>query len=400
MPSIEKRGKQSWRLVVEAGRGPDGKRKKRTKTIRIEDPALLRTTKKLQEYLEQEWYRFKTEVEAGAYIKPEKTTFKEFVDKHWWPKYARARGGLAPATQITYQEHLKTRILPHFGHMLLDEIKTMHLVDFFSDLQGHNARLDGKPGPLGDGTIRYIHRILRNIFSRAVEWKFIAANPMDGVKRPPKPEPNIQIYDEDEIQNIIDALYRQPAVWRLMILGTFLGGFRRGEIVALQLDDLDFENNRIRIDESLPMKVGKEYLIGPPKNKKTRWVKMPAWYMKELQEYCREWKKQKLLVGDKWKGVDRKPLFHTGYGEPYHPNSPTRWWREFLKEHGFRHIKLHGLRHTSATYLLEKGATQEAIQERLGHTSKSSTDIYLHVTAKMEDKVAQEFDKFQRPHAK
>ena len=396
MPSIERRGANSFRLTVEIGRGPDGKRKRKRKTITIDDPALLKTKKKLQEYLEQEWYRFKTEVEAGAYIKPEKTTFKEFVDKHWWLKYARARGGLAPATQITYQEHLKTRILPHFGHMLLDEIKTMHLVDFFSDLQGHNARLDGKPGPLGDGTIRYIHRILRNIFSRAVEWKFIAANPMDGVKRPPKPEENIIVYTEEEMQQIIDALYHEPENWRLMILCTFLGGFRRGELVALELDDLDFENNTIRVDENIPKKVSGKFLIGPPKNKKTRHVQMPAWFMRELALYCREWKKHRLLIGDKWEGGDRKFLFHTGFGEPYHPNSVSAWWRRFTQKHGFRYVKLHGLRHTSATYLLQEGVQLESIQDRLGHVNKRSTEVYLHVTQKMVEQAAQKFDRFKR----
>ncbi|WP_326839101.1 tyrosine-type recombinase/integrase [Clostridium aromativorans] len=61
-----------------------------------------------------------------------------------------------------------------------------------------------------------------------------------------------------------------------------------------------------------------------------------------------------------------------------------------------RHVKLHGLRHTSATYLLEHGATVKSIQERLGHSSEKVTeDTYLRVTKKMENKVVQEFDQFK-----
>ena len=108
--------------------------------------------------------------------------------------------------------------------------------------------------------------------------------------------------------------------------------------------------------------------------------------------YCREWKKQRLLVGNKWEGGNKQFLFHTGYGKPYHPNTPTNWWRDFLKKNGIRHVKLHGLRHTSATFLLENGATIEAVKDRLGHTSQRSTEIYLHTTKAMEKLAAQKFD--------
>ena len=86
--------------------------------------------------------------------------------------------------------------------------------------------------------------------------------------------------------------------------------------------------------------------------------------MKELAVYVREWKKNKLLVGTKWQGGDKQYLFHTGFGLPYHPNTLTSWWTNFLKQNRFRHIKLHGLRHTSATYLLERGVQLKTIQER------------------------------------
>lgn len=89
MASIEKRGKNSWRLVVEAGYGPDHKRIKRSKTIKVEDEALLKTTKKLREHLNDELVKFKTEVEAGVYIAPDKMTFSAFVEEEWKEKYAK-----------------------------------------------------------------------------------------------------------------------------------------------------------------------------------------------------------------------------------------------------------------------------------------------------------------------
>ncbi|MCT2535694.1 hypothetical protein NC661_06525 [Aquibacillus koreensis] len=82
MASYEKRGENSWRLIVEAGYDANGKRIKRSKSIRIEDAALLKTKKRLQNYLDEELLKFKIEVEAGEYIKPEKLLFGDFV-KEW-----------------------------------------------------------------------------------------------------------------------------------------------------------------------------------------------------------------------------------------------------------------------------------------------------------------------------
>ena len=387
---------------MEAGTNPDGTRKRHKKTIRIEDNSLLKTSKKLQNYLETQWYQFKTEVEAGTYIAPGKMTFGDFVELHWKPKYANLK--LSQSTIITYERNFKTHIFPHFAHLRIDEIKTLHIVDFLTYLASPNARQIGKEGetqPLKPGTQRTIYRALHCVLTKAVEWKIISLNPAQGVSWPEKSEPDIQVYEEDEVDQIMEALTRVADKWRLMMLGTFLGGFRRGEMVALELNDLDFGDNSLRIDENIPMQLhGKPYIKGPKNKSSIRKISMPHWYMEELAMYCREWKKQRLLVGDKWEGGNKQFLFHTGYGKPYHPNTPTNWWRDFLKKNGIRHVKLHGLRHTSATFLLENGATIEAVKDRLGHTSQRSTEIYLHTTKAMEKLAAQKFDRFNLAHLK
>jgi integrase len=399
MPSIEKRGERSWRLIVEAGIDASGKRDKRTKSIKIDDPALLKTTKKLRDYLDSEWWKFKTEVEAGTYIKPGKMTFKEFVEKHWTPKYAKRE--LAESTQETYKRNFKTHIYPFFGHKKLGEIKTMHIVDFVTYLASSAARKNGKAGKdgqplcLSTGTQRQIYIQLHRVFSVAVQWKTLKTNPCDGVSWPDKATPNIVVYEEDEIGAILAALTQVPDTWRLLILGTYLGGFRRGEMVAVELSDLNFEDSTITIDENIPMKLKGKPLIKAPKTKSSmRTISMPDWYMEEMAVYVREWKKQKLILGEKWKGGDRQFLFHAGYGKPLHPGSVTNWWNKFLKDKGFRHVKLHGLRHTSATYLLEHDVTVEAVRDRLGHASQQSTEVYLHTTKSMKQIAAQKFDQF------
>lgn len=131
MAHIQKRGKNSWRLVVDAGWDANGKRIRRTKTIRIEDEALLKTTKKLQDYLNAELVKFKMEVEAGEYIAPQKMTFADFVEE-WRAKYAEKK--LAPLTLETYLSLLSQHVIPAIGHMRIDTIKPMHLVTLLAEI--------------------------------------------------------------------------------------------------------------------------------------------------------------------------------------------------------------------------------------------------------------------------
>jgi integrase len=99
MASYQRRSENSFLLVVETGYDARGKRIRRTKTVRIEDKALLKTTKKLREYLEAELHKFKIEVEAGEYIAPEKMTLINFVEE-WENKYAIKRARRNHASKL------------------------------------------------------------------------------------------------------------------------------------------------------------------------------------------------------------------------------------------------------------------------------------------------------------
>lgn len=396
MPSIEKRGKNSWRLVVEAGRGPDGKRKKCTKTIRVEDPALLRTTKKLQEYLEAEWYKFKAEVEAGTYRKPERMTLAQFVDE-WREKFAQQH--YKPSTMATYELHIQNHILPALGHHRLDELKPMHIITFLADLHKPGARKDGRGEQLSGRSIQYIYAVLRSILTQATVWKVISENPMADIPKPKAEKPKAQFYETEEVEYIIEKLYELPDTWRLLFLTAILGGLRRGELIALQWKDVDFEDCTIHVQRSISFMRNGEIFEKGTKNEEDRVVDMPAWYMDEMRKFRKEWVKQKLIVGNKWEGGDKEYVFHSGLGRPLYYSYPTEKWRDFCEQYDIRYMSLHKLRHTSLTILIEKGAPMKAIQERAGHKQAQTTnDIYGHVTKKLSREVAKMLDDLRPKH--
>ncbi|MDT2247893.1 site-specific integrase [Paenibacillus larvae] len=294
--SIEKRGENTWRLTIDLGYNQDGSRNRLRRKVVVEDKTLLKTKKKLREHLEDELAKFKQEVLSGEYIKPEKMTLKQFIENEWEPKYASKPKNLSPLTYKTYMHHIENHIMPTFGHKFLGDIKTLHIVTFIDDLGKPGSRKDNKGDTLSPGTIQFIYRVLKNILTRATEWQLIKSNPTVGVKKPKVEQTQLDFYDEKEAREVIKALYQEPRRWRLLILGAMLGGCRRGELVGLEWSDVDFENKTISIRKSISLTVDSRAIEKEPKSKSSiRTIDMPQWYMVELKEYEREWKKKNCL---------------------------------------------------------------------------------------------------------
>ncbi|MGG3840799.1 site-specific integrase [Paenibacillus thiaminolyticus] len=397
--SIEQRGKNSWRLTVDLGTLPNGKRNRPRKTITVEDKALLRTTKRLQDHLDDQLALFKQEVLSGNYIKPGKTLFSVYVDE-WREKYAKFE--LSGNTLNVYNDHIRNHILPRYGNMYIDTIKPMHIVNLLADLRKPGARKDGKEGPLGDRTIQYIYSVMQNLFNIAKTWGFINESPMEDIPNPKAKKPKAKFYETWEVTRIIDALYKEAPNWRLMMLAAIVGGLRRGELVALQWRHIDFMNNCICVQRSISLQRKGKVYEKETKNNEERYVDMPKWYMDELKGFKKAWLSQREEMEDKWRGEENDEyIFHAGYGKPFYYSYPTEWWTKFTKRHQIRYISLHKLRHTSVTVLIEKGASIKSIQERVGHKQAQTTnDTYAHVTRKLSREVANLFDEFDPRNTK
>ncbi|MBY6276793.1 tyrosine-type recombinase/integrase [Parageobacillus thermoglucosidasius] len=388
MASIQRRGKSSFLLVVEAGYDAKGKRLRRTKTIRIEDEALLKTTKKLRDYLNEELLKFKVEVEAGEYIAPEKMKLADFI-KEWETKYAVKE--LSETTLNNYLSHIKNHILPALGHMRIDQIKPVHIVNFLDQIK----RADGKKKPLSTRTIENAYLTIRNILQRAVEWQIIKSNPASAVKKPKSKKEavkEVQVYDEKEVEALFRAVQNEPFHWRIFTTLAIAAGLRRGELLGLEWSNVDLENGVIRINKAI-VKGRKGSVEKSPKTKKSnRLVSLPNSVIAELKLYRRHWLKQKLQAGDLWK-EEKEYLFCNIDGRHFYPTTPTTWWRRFTKRAGIRYIRLHDLRHTSATLLINQGVHAKIIAERLGHSDiRVTMDIYGHALQKADHEAANKLD--------
>ncbi|SIS89207.1 tyrosine-type recombinase/integrase [Alicyclobacillus vulcanalis] len=401
MANIEKRSERSWRLTVDGGFDTNGKRVLHRKTIRIEDESILRSKRRLQEYLQHEYLRFRQEIETGLYTKPERITFAEFVDT-WKVNYADLH--LGAYTRRHYLNMLRTHVIPVFGSMELHKIKTMHIVSFLTRLRSPEGRKDGKDKPLAANSQLNIYKALKSVLDAAERWRIIADNPIKGVKRPAPDKAERKAlrerkksYTKAEVEVLIEKLLNEPPHWRLYYLGVVLGGFRRGEMLGMEWHQVDFERGGLNVEKQISLDEQGRPVEADLKTEESRgFVPMPRWYMTELSKYRQTWIRERwhLQQCGKWQGGKKEYLFHNGFGEKLYPSTPSLHWRRLLDKYELPRIRLHDLRHTTATILREDGADLKSIQERLRHTRLSITaDLYTHETETVSRETADRLEK-------
>ncbi|WP_391119362.1 tyrosine-type recombinase/integrase [Psychrobacillus sp. L3] len=393
MANIEKRGDNSYRFTVYQKKDAKGRYPRKTKTYTVTKKM---TPKQLEEHLDHEYLKFKQEVLSGEYINPEKMPFSKFVEE-WKEKFAEKE--LSSTTMANHEFKLNNHILPVIGHVPLDEINSMMLLDLITNL----TRKDGKEGSLTLLSKQDIYRTLLSIFKYAAQWKVISKNPMEGVNKPKnkhEAKREVNVYEAEEVTAILHALQDEPFHWRMFLTLSITAGTRRGENLGLEWSRVDFENNRIDITQSIV--IGKDGpLLKEPKSRSSRrLVTLPPSVMEELKKYRKHWVAEK-LKSKTWKEVEREWLFCQKNGSHLHPSSPSNWWSKFAKRKEIRYIRLHDLRHTSASLLIAQGVHAKIIAERLGHSDiRITMDTYGHALRSADQAAADKLESLFQPREK
>ncbi|MBM4762750.1 tyrosine-type recombinase/integrase [Bacillus sp. B15-48] len=386
MASIEKRGKNSYRLSVVIGYESDGTPIRERKTVKAKNPTEARKLLTL----------FEAEILQGQYVQiEEKMTLSRFFEKEWLEKYANDSNNLTPDTRQNYINIMEKRVLPKYGHMKLADLKTIHIVNFMNDLKKDGKRLDGKEGSLSPSTIANCYRAFNNVLSRAAEWKLIKENPAVGVKPPKVRIKKSDVYSDEEVSKLLSCLEEKPFHWKVLILLAIATGAREGEIAALEWKHIDFEKGTIDIEQSLTEVVGEGVRLKTTKNERNRKVSIPDHVVAMLKKLKIQRSHEKLLVGDMNQWPNHFFIFANEFGKPIRPDSISQWWKRFTTKYKLRHIRFHELRHTSATFLINAGVHPKVIQERLGHADISTTmNVYGHVLYEADQAAANHFDSF------
>lgn len=340
---------------------------------------------------EQMLIKFVSEVTSDNYFEPEKMPFVDFVLKEWKPKYAIKH--LAPKTYDTHMTYIRNRILPTFQHFTIDQVKPMHIISFLDNLSEEGMRSDGHEGKLSSSTIQYHHRILRNIFKRAVEWKLIKESPAESVKKPKVSKHEVNVYDENQASALMEALEKEQLHWQVYIKLAITTGLRRSELLGLELKHFDLDKGVILVRQGLTYTKEHGFVIGELKSRgSTRNVSIPQSLIPLIKKLISRKKHERMATEELWKS-DHFLLFSDWSGKPLHPSSVNTWWKRFIKRRSLDYINPHALRHTSATLLINKGVHAKTISSRLGHADiKTTMNIYGHALESADYSAANEFD--------
>ena len=372
--SIEKRGKNSYRLTVAEGFDLNGKPMIHRKTVH--------GTKKDAEV---ELAKFVTEVQNGLVVDGKSLRFSEFTEI-WKRDYGSKE--LAPTTYKRYCRMLETRLLPYFGHFYINKIRPTDIMKFY-DLLEKDTQLVRKSGnngaktkkPLSGKTILEHHRLLRAMLHKAVYWQLIVANPAERVQAPKARKPKRRSYDDEQTKILLENLEKlsiEETKYKVAIILTVFTGVRLGELMGLEWQDVDFKNGIISINRSSQYLSDMGVFTKTPKTESSiREIAIPEFIISLLEEYKLWYEEQKSIYGELWTNSDR--LFVQADGKPMHPSSISKWFVRYVSTIGLPVINFHGLRHTNASLLVAQNVDIAVVSARLGHAQISTTlDFYVH----------------------
>lgn len=217
-----------------------------------------------------------------------------------------------------------------------------------------------------NGIITFIKAML----NYAVDNEFLSQNPILRLKTLPQVKPTIHFLNEKQIEGFLQQVETCPQTYKAFFYTAIYTGMRRGELLALEWSDIDFKQNKIRVNKQIYRGITQT-----TKTSKERFIDMPE----SLKDVLVEHKKQ---------GILSKYVFHHN-GKPLHPwNMEETYFKPLLKrcneildeENQIEKLRFHDLRHSYATYLLSKGIPVKYVQKQLGHSKATMTlDTYADV---------------------
>lgn len=428
MASIRERN-GSYQITVSTGRDIYGKKLRETITY-TPDPGLTprKKEKAVQEYARE----FEAQVLNGMAMDGRKVTLKKFTDR-WFEEYAPQK--LQPGTAEKYRDEMD-KVLPALGHLKLTELKPHNLNAFFVSMTKDGARQDGKKGGYAKASITKTRNVLSSILRTAVEWEILEKNPCDKVRfQVESTAEKLKFFTTEQASAFLDYIEQPytvktkghkrvddtgkeytvgayetrkevPEQLRVLYNLAIFSGLRKGELLALQWSDVDFENDTIRVSKAVSVVAGKQICKEPKTKNSRRTVAIPHFLTLRLRELRASQLKYRLSMGDYWQGENW--IFTQDNGRMMNYATPYQAMQDILKRYNSGRpeetqlplIPFHGLRHTSATLLIASKQDVRTVSSRLGHAQASTTmNIYAHALQESDKKAASALENMLVKHA-
>jgi integrase len=370
--TIKKEG-ASWFVLYDASKDPvTGKRKQKKKRG-------FKTKKEAEKFLNEQL----NSINNGTYFEPKDVTLSEYLD-YWIDNYAKLN--LAARTLEHYNYIITQHLKPTLGNIKISKLQPFQLQEYYAQ-KLESGKLEG--GGLSTQSVKHHHRLISKVLKDAVKWQFIIRNIAEAVSPPKTKKVEIKTWDNEQVKAFLEAAKNSP--YHPIFLTTIYTGMRRGEVLGLRWQDIDFENYILYVRQTLQevKKVG--LIFKEPKSGKSRSITITQSLIQEFKKVYKQHLENKLLFGSEYNDLDL--IFAQKNGKPIQPTEMHRNYRRIIQSSGLPYIRFHDLRHTHATLMLQQGIHPKVVSERLGHSTIGITmDTYTHVLPNMQKEAALQFE--------
>lgn len=323
-------------------------------------------------------------VDAGTYQEPSKMTVGQWMDM-WTADYL---GAVKPGTVESYKYHVEKNIKPALGNAKLQKLAPHHIQSLYNDLQ--------RKGGLSPKTIKNLHGVLHKAFKQAAALGYIQRNPADSVVLPRIEKAEMQTMQEGDLLRFLQAIAGHQ--FEHLFFVTVFTGMRRGEVMGLTWDCVDFERGLITVNKQLVRNrsgEGDSYILASTKNDKPRRITPAPAVMARLRAEQEHQREMCALSGPMWAGNPSNLVFTTPFGKFQSPLTVYHKYKKLLADNGLPELRFHDLRHTYAVNALQSGDDIKTVQGNLGHhTAAFTLDTYGHVSEKMQRDSADRMEQF------
>ena len=318
--------------------------------------------------------------------------YKEYADKE-----------LSPETVSGGKNELKNYVFPEIAYMPLKKIDVLTIQKLINKLKERNKERTNKNGEvekLSSTTVNNVYRLLRKILNKAIAWEYIDSNPVVKVKAPGNSKTEKRSYNREELIEVLDLLKKEDIITECLFTIAICSGLRRGEIVGLHIDDINFVNNTISVNRAVVWDYKKSISIEKETKTKgsVRVVPVPLFCMEVIREYLKL--RDRMISRFKkeyrnYKVIDN--LFLNKYGKIMASDTASAKWGDFRKRHpNIKNVSLHGLRHSYCSMQMNENSNLSPadVQKLMGHSQLSTTYIYTHSNEDKNDAAVSVFDKY------
>ena len=305
-------------------------------------------------------------------------TFGEWLD-FWYQNYSKPK--LRPKSQLDYENSIYRHIIPALGKILLVELTANDLQQFYAQMKksGRLIRTQIYGEGLLDRMVRACHTRCLTALNRAIADGLIRVNPATDCKLPSQTTKDMNILTREEMQRFLIQT-KEEGYYELFLL-ELATGLCRGEVLALQWDDLNFNTGELRIQRQVYRANG-ELVVSAPKTKAALCtIVLPPALLSVLEEYHQQ--------------VDSRWMFPSPAKEdsPLDPATVRKRLQTILEHAGCKRVRFHDLRHLFVTTALENGMDVKTLSAITGHVSaKTTLNVYTHVTDTMRQTAAAKID--------